>query len=127
MDVRRWLIPTLLGPCATTLGYITCYELFVPPPPAPRIVTFMFRITLGLAISFLLFVLLVGWDFVLLWSKRRRLPVGGRAWAGALLAPVVVYALCLLGESWVGLWVCLPAVPLGVLAARLVVPSSPRS
>jgi hypothetical protein len=87
-----WLKPTLLGPLFTMWGLTTLGSVLVGMHALSggRFDSWLLGMLLVSFFGAALGVLLVGVDVMLLRSKLRALPTGGRAWISSVLTPLGV-------------------------------------
>lgn len=109
-SLRPWLLPTLLGPLLVMWGVATLGAFAIGAAALTHGTVDDWAVLMMWSTFFgsTMVVFLVASDVVLLASKLRQLPTGGRAWLSSMLVPFLCY----------GLWVALPppgSVPVFVL------------
>lgn len=134
-DFRPWLRPTLVGPFATTWGFVTLLMLgqrALVLPNGERLDVWLLTLLSTAFFAAMVVCGLLAADLVLLRARLRKLPTGGPAWLSSLLAPVGVWiAWSIVGwgdeDTAIPMVVALVAWPfLGVpLALRWVVGHRP--
>lgn len=125
-SIAGWLVPLLVAPFVAAYASVAAYSYL---GPLPDLVPRMAFLVVGLAVASLwapLFsLILVLVDLALLATRMRTLENGGRAWLGALVAPLlplVSYAVYSPHNWWkLGPWTVVAAVLVPMFISAVVV------